>query len=222
MKPVQHPLMGLAAALVLLGAVFAWAGSSVLPSPATNPATSHATALPAANIQTDFTQIAKAATPAIVNIAASHNLPVGARERSGDLREQFRDFFGFPWGPGLPEGPHGKRGPGNPFDMPEFRGSGMGSGVIVSPNGYILTNNHVVEGAQEIRVTLPDNREFEARVIGRDPKTDLAVVKIDATDLPYLPWGDSTKLQVGEPVLAIGNPFGLNSTVTSGIVSALG
>jgi serine protease Do len=98
----------------------------------------------------------------------------------------------------------------------------MGSGVIVSPDGYIITNNHVVEGANELTVTLPDKRDFKGKVVGTDPKTDLAVVKIDASGLPHVRWGDSSKLQVGEYVLAVGNPFGLNSTVTLGIVSALG
>ena len=98
----------------------------------------------------------------------------------------------------------------------------MGSGVIVSPDGYIITNNHVVEGANELTITLPDKREFKGKVVGTDPKTDLAVVKVDASSLPHVRWGDSSKLQVGEYVLAIGNPFGLNSTVTLGIVSALG
>jgi serine protease Do len=94
--------------------------------------------------------------------------------------------------------------------------------VIVSPDGYVITNNHVVEGANELTVTLPDKREFKGKIVGTDPKTDLAVVKIDASGLPFVKWGDSSKLQVGEYVLAIGNPFGLNSTVTLGIVSALG
>ena len=98
----------------------------------------------------------------------------------------------------------------------------MGSGVIVSPDGYIITNNHVVDGTSELTVTLPDKREFKAKVVGTDPKTDLAVIKIDASNLPHVRWGDSSKLQVGEYVLAVGNPFGLNSTVTLGIVSALG
>jgi serine protease Do len=98
----------------------------------------------------------------------------------------------------------------------------MGSGVIISPDGYVITNNHVVDGAAELLVTLPDKREFKGKVVGADPKTDVAVVKIDAKDLPYVNWGDSSKLQVAEYVLAVGNPFGLNSTVTLGIVSALG
>lgn len=98
----------------------------------------------------------------------------------------------------------------------------MGSGVIIGKDGYIITSHHVIEGAAEIVVTLPDKREFKGRVLGTDAQTDLAVIKIEAQDLPSLKWGDSSKLQVGDYVLAIGNPFGLNSTVTLGIVSALG
>ncbi|OLC80839.1 MAG: serine protease, partial [Nitrospirae bacterium 13_1_40CM_3_62_11] len=88
--------------------------------------------------------------------------------------------------------------------------------------GHIITNNHVIDGARELTVTLPDKREFKGKVIGTDPKTDLALIKVEARELPYVAWGDSSKLQVGEYVLAVGNPFGLNSTVTLGIVSALG
>ena len=94
--------------------------------------------------------------------------------------------------------------------------------MIVSADGYILTNNHVIANAREVTVTLPDKREFTGTIVGTDPKTDLAVVKIDGTNLLSVPWGDASKLQVGEYVLAVGNPFGLSSTVTLGIVSALG
>jgi serine protease Do len=104
----------------------------------------------------------------------------------------------------------------------EFRQEGMGSGVIVSTDGYIVTNNHVVERADEIEVSLPDKRTFKAKVIGTDPKTDVAVIKIEARGLPILPWTDSGRLEVGELVLAVGNPFGLTQTVTMGIISAVG
>lgn len=104
----------------------------------------------------------------------------------------------------------------------EFRQEGMGSGVIVSTDGYIVTNNHVVENADEIEVSLPDKRIFKAKVIGTDPKTDVAVIKIEATGLPILPWMDSGRLEVGELVLAVGSPFGLTQTVTMGIISAVG
>jgi len=94
--------------------------------------------------------------------------------------------------------------------------------VIVSEDGYIVTNNHVIEKAQEIKVQLTNKRDYKAKLIGADPKTDLAVIKIEAAGLPALPWGDSTRLRVGEIVFAIGNPFGLNSTVTMGVISAVG
>ncbi len=103
---------------------------------------------------------------------------------------------------------------------PEQRQTGLGSGVILSADGYIVTNNHVVDGAERLEVTLNDNRSFNAKVIGTDPSTDLALIKIDATDLHVIPIGDSESLKVGEWVLAVGNPFGFTSTVTKGIVSA--
>jgi len=103
-----------------------------------------------------------------------------------------------------------------------LREEGLGSGVIVSPDGYILTNNHVVAGADELKVALPDDREFKAKVIGTDPKTDVAIIKIDAADLPTVVLADSDKLRVGDVVFAIGNPLNVGETVTMGIVSALG
>ena len=160
-----------------------------------------------------FTEVAKSVTPAVVNITTVATERIGD---SGGLRDRMEEFFG---SPGDPFGSRKFRGPMIPR---EPRRSGMGSGVIVTPDGYILTNNHVVDGAKELNVTLPDKREFKGKVVGADPKTDLAVVKIDGQNLPTVPWGDASKLQVGEYVLAVGNPFGLNSTVTLGIVSALG
>lgn len=99
---------------------------------------------------------------------------------------------------------------------------GLASGVIVSVDGYIVTNNHVVSNAEQIKVLLSDKREFKAKLIGADPKTEIAVIKIDANDLPIIVWSDSDKLQVGEFAIAVGNPFGLNQTVTMGIISAVG
>ena len=111
---------------------------------------------------------------------------------------------------------------GNRYDSRPREVSGYGSGVIISPDGYIITNNHVVEDAENIEVTLNDNRKFTAQVIGRDPSTDIALIKIKADNLAYIKYGDSEKLRVGEWVLAVGNPFDLTSTVTAGIVSAKG
>ena len=100
--------------------------------------------------------------------------------------------------------------------------AGRASGVIITSDGYALTNNHVVDGATAVSVRLADGREFDAKIAGRDPQTDLALLKIDATNLPVIPLGDSSALRVGEPVMAVGNPFGLEQTVTTGIVSATG
>ena len=160
--------------------------------------------------QGGFADIAKRVTPAVVNITVSKQAAV---PMSGMPFDPMKEFFGLPGNPGLP--PRHDQGP-----MPDLQGAG--SGVIVSTDGYVLTNNHVVEDAKQITVTLPDKREYQGTVVGLDPQTDLAVIKVEATDLPYVQWGDSSKLQVGEYVLAVGNPFGLNSTVTLGIVSALG
>jgi serine protease Do len=107
-------------------------------------------------------------------------------------------------------------------NMPAPKQHGLGSGVIVTKDGYLLTNNHVVDGADEVKVALSDGREFTAKVVGKDPKSDIAVLKIDASDLPAIELADSEKLEVGDVVLAVGNPFGVGQTVTSGIISATG
>ncbi|MDT3779617.1 DegQ family serine endoprotease [Nitrospira sp. MA-1] len=160
-----------------------------------------------------FADIAQAVTPAVVNITVRKKAPV---PMSGVPSDRMREFFGIPGMPEMPGMPKRRGGP----PVPEAQGAG--SGVIISSDGYVLTNDHVVDGANEITVTLPDKREFTGKVVGLDPQTDLAVVKVDATDLPFVPWGNSSSLRVGEYVLAVGNPFGLNSTVTMGIISALG
>ena len=114
-------------------------------------------------------------------------------------------------------------GPFHDFSLPKkWKERSLGSGVIVSPDGYIITNNHVVEKSDEIKITLPDRRTFKGNIVGADPKTDIAILKIDASNLPTLKWGDSDTLQVGEFVLAIGSPYGLSNTVTMGIISAVG
>jgi len=164
-----------------------------------------------------FVQVAEKVTPAVVNITSSKKIASGG-PAGGDLepffknhpsREFFDEFF--------------KRFKKDPrFDGGGRPPQGMGSGVIVSADGHILTNSHVVKDADEINVNLSDKRSFKAKVIGTDPESDIAVIKIDANGLPIAKLGDSSKLRVGEIVMAVGNPFGLNRTVTSGIVSATG
>jgi len=153
-------------------------------------------------------EVTAAVKPGIVNILTTRTVKVGGQDPFLD-DPFFKRFFGDQFG-------HQRQQP------KEQKSSGLGSGVIVSPDGYIITNSHVVKDADEIKVTLTDKREFVGKVIGSDLKTEIAVVKIDAKGLPIVPWGNSDKLQVGEVVLAVGNPFGLNQTVTMGIVSALG
>lgn len=156
-----------------------------------------------------FIKVAREAMASVVNISATKRTTMQGQQNPFFDDPFFRRFFGDEFE---------KR-----FQQPrERQEQGLGSGVIVSEDGYIVTNNHVVEQADELMVLLGDKRKFPAKLIGTDPKTDLAVIKIDASGLPVLPWGDSVNLQVGELVLAVGNPFGLNQTVTMGIISAVG
>ncbi|GAQ95196.1 serine protease Do [Thermodesulfovibrio aggregans] len=147
-----------------------------------------------------FAEIVKTVSPSVVNISTT---------RTVQNPPTLEDLFEF-----LP--PYGNS------QGKKWKETSMGSGVIVSPDGYILTNYHVIEQAEEIKVTLYDRRAFRASLVGADPKTDLAVIKIDAKDLPVASWGNSDNLQVGDFVLAIGNPYGLTHTVTMGIISATG
>ncbi|MHB1176839.1 MAG: Do family serine endopeptidase [Daejeonella sp.] len=151
----------------------------------------------------DFTEAAASVTPAVVHIKTTYNNPVASR--GGDqMQDMFEDFFG-----------GGRRRPQGPS-------MGSGSGVIISPDGYIVTNNHVVENADNINVILPDKRSLVAKVIGRDANTDLALIKIEGSGFPIVKLGNSDNVRVGEWVLAVGYPFALNTTVTAGIVSAKG
>ncbi|HWZ82286.1 MAG TPA: Do family serine endopeptidase [Terriglobales bacterium] len=154
--------------------------------------------------------LASRVTPAIVNVTVTSktNLKTDADEEGAPDMQQFGPF-GNPFG-----GQFGMR------QQPRVE-HGLGSGVIISPDGYIVTNNHVVDGATDVSVTMSDRRILPAKVVGTDALTDLAVIKVNATDLPSVPWGDSTKLHPGQTVLAFGNPFGFRFTVTRGIVSAL-
>ena len=168
----------------------------------------------------DFADLVERASPAVVNIRTTEKVMVqqqgGIPGMPEDQAEFFRRFFGVPI-PGLPNNP--KQAQPN-SGKPQEAERGVGSGFIIESNGLILTNAHVVEGATTIYVTLTDKREFKAKLLGMDKRTDVAVVKIEARDLPKLPLGDSSKVRVGEWVLAIGSPFGLENTVTAGIVSA--
>src|SRR5688572_30561441 len=150
-------------------------------------------------IPLDFTAIAAQVTPAVVHIKSTQDGRTQEQEQGAD---PFRDFFGPRYQPGPSQS--------------------SGSGVIINENGYIVTNNHVVQDAEVVEVTLSDNRTLKAEVIGTDPDTDLALIKINVEGLPHLSFVDSDKAKVGEWVLAVGNPFNLNSTVTAGIISAKG
>lgn len=161
----------------------------------------------------NFRAIVQQAGPAVVGVTVSGIHKADAEDMQDDPRipPQFRGFPGFPGFPGMP----GQGGGETPF-------RGQGSGFIVSSDGLILTNAHVVREAKEVMVKLSDRREFKAKVLGADPVTDVAVLRIDAKDLPTVRLGDAKQLQVGDPVLAIGSPFGFEETATQGIVSAKG
>jgi len=152
----------------------------------------------------DFTQAAAAVTPAVVYIRTTYSASQSGNGGQDQMEQMFGDMFGMR-----------RRQPSGPQRA-------SGSGVIISTDGYIVTNNHVVEKADKIEITTNDHRQFSAKVIGTDPNTDLALIKINATDLPIIKFGNSDEAKVGEWVLAVGNPFNLASTVTAGIVSAKG
>ncbi len=154
----------------------------------------------------DFVYAAQATTPTVVHIKST--MTRSSRSSQGDIPDIFRDFFGDDFGGG------GSRGPQS--------SEASGSGVVISADGYIVTNNHVVEGAQELEVTLSNKSKFRAKVVGADPSTDIAVIKIEGKNLPAITFGSSDAVKVGEWVVAVGNPFNLESTVTAGIISAKG
>ncbi len=203
-----------------------------------------ASAVPTVNLP-DFTTLVDKVGPSVVNIRTTSRVGSGSDLRGlppgldeGDMSEFFRRFFGIPM-PGQPPrggggggnnggGSQGDQGKGGSRNAPDDnqdnseQSSGVGSGFILSTDGYVMTNAHVVDDADTIYVTLTDKREFKARLVGVDERTDVAVVKISASNLPAITIGDSNKVRVGEWVLAIGSPFGLDNTVTAGIVSAKG
>ena len=184
------------AAVALMPAQTAWAQNRTLP---------------------DFTDLVEQVGPSVVNIRTSEKAKTAAA--GGGLDDQMQEFFrrfGIPVPPNVPRSPRPDRG-GQPD---ESQPRGVGSGFVLTNDGFIMTNAHVVEGADEVIVTLTDNREYKAKIIGADKRTDVAVVKIEATGLQAVKIGDINRLKVGEWVMAIGSPFGLENTVTAGIVSA--
>ena len=193
--------VGMAGAMVALGVNERFLKRETVAAPseaAAEPAPVRYVSLPATGsapvVAVDFTDAAERTVNAVVHVTTQTTV---------NVRDPFADFF---WGYRAPS--------------QQRQQQGAGSGVIISPDGYIITNNHVVEGADKIMVHLNDRRNFEARIVGRDPSTDLAVLKVEATDLATLEYGNSDEVRVGEWVLAVGNPMNLTSTVTAGIVSA--
>ncbi|MGN6580696.1 MAG: DegQ family serine endoprotease [Bordetella sp.] len=173
----------------------------------------------------DFTPIVEKTDPAVVNIRTTATVPIHGGAGGMDPSDLFRFFFGPDFqGPGGPQQPGpGRRKAPKSQPAPEERTvpQGVGSGFFISSDGYVLTNYHVIDAATDIYVTLTDGREFKAKVVGSDKQTDVALLKIDAKGMATLPIGDSDKIKKGQWVLAIGSPFGLDSTVTAGIISAI-
>ncbi len=202
--------------LALVLATSAATSAAVVPfisdaqAPATTPAPQLVAGLP------DFTRLVEQVGPAVVNVEAQ--ISGGPRNSAQvideeDIPEIFRRFFGpgFPGMPGTPDDPRGRP-----------RGTSLGTGFIISGDGYILTNHHVIDGADEVTVKLSDRRELTAKIVGSDPQTDVALLKVAANNLPALRIGDSDALKAGQWVVAIGSPFGLDHSVTAGVVSAVG
>lgn len=188
------PVMGLLVAVMLVG----------------YPLTASADSMSAIqDLDQAYVQIAQKVSPTVVRVSSTKVTSAGPEE---GMEPFLKEFPFFPFGEQMPK----------QFRHPREKQVLMGSGFIVSSDGLIVTNNHVVKDMQQITVTLPGKREYKAKLIGADPESDIALIKIDAKNLPAITWGDSSKIRVGEIVVAIGNPFGLSGTVTSGIVSATG
>ncbi len=209
MKYCEKPILGFEQfSAIILAVVFMAALSTSGSALAKEQVVSRESSQLLGKLSNALAEVAEVARPVVVNISTTTTIS----EEENPLGDMFNDpyfrhFFG---------------DQGNPGKTRKHKSSALGSGVIVSPDGYILTNDHVVKGADEIKVILFDKREFKGKVVGTDPRTDLAVIKINAKDLPTIKIGDSSKLKTGDIVLAVGNPFGLNQTITMGIVSAVG
>ncbi|MBI5925731.1 MAG: DegQ family serine endoprotease [Aquabacterium sp.] len=210
-----------AVALVLSSSLFPHASQAQQPAPIVAPAVQPAA--PQAPLLVkglpDFSELVERVGPSVVSIRTTQRIEEseeGDDEADAQMREFFRRFFGTP----MPGQTPRKNAPKKGGEHGEERPRGLGSGFIVSTDGYVMTNAHVVDGADEVYVNLTDKREFKAKVVGVDKRTDVAVLKIEASKLPAVAIGDVGKLRVGEWVMAIGTPFGLDNTVTAGIVSA--
>ncbi|HET9336881.1 MAG TPA: Do family serine endopeptidase [Sphingomicrobium sp.] len=210
-RPVRYAY-GVAMALLLGGTAFSVATGQAGAQVAQN---APSAIVPRAGAPTSFAELAAKLAPAVVNISTKQRVPV--RRQVDPFEEFFRRFGG--------QAPEGQT-PGQ--ENPATREAGsLGSGFIISPDGYIVTNNHLIQGVNgtgtvdSVTITLSDRREFPARIIGRDSASDLALLKIEGSNLPYVNWGNSAQARVGDWVVAIGNPYGLGGTVTAGIISAL-
>src|SRR5919107_4058732 len=209
---------GVAMALLLGGTAFSLTTGQAGAQVAQNaPGTSALAPRPGAPMS--FADMVAKLQPAVVNISTKQRVPVRTQ------RDPFEEFFRR-FDPTQPQGNNDNSGSGGAQPRTREAGS-LGSGFIISPDGYVVTNNHLIQGVNgtgtvdTVTVIPPDRREFPARIIGRDETSDLALLKIDGHNLPFVQWGDSTKARVGDWVIAIGNPYGLGGTVTAGIVSAI-
>ena len=210
---------GVAMALLLGGTAF----SLVTGQAGAQVAQNAPSAMPPHGAPQSFADLSARLQPAVVNISTKQRVPVRAQA------DPFEEFFRRFGGPAVPDrGPGGGSGGTTPDPQQRTREAGsLGSGFIVSPDGYVVTNNHLIQGVSgtgtvdSVTVTTTDRKEYTARIVGRDETSDLAVLKIEGRNLPYVQWGDSTKARVGDWVLAIGNPYGLGGSVTAGIISAL-
>ncbi|KRA52880.1 peptidase S1 [Pseudoxanthomonas sp. Root65] len=210
---VRHPLLAL---LMLTTPLAACAQQADAPAPVASavPAVAQSTAPQLVTGLPDFTQLVEQVGPGVVNVEATVGSRRSAQAQTGEeveIPEIFRRMLP----PGFQMPGHGQQGP-------QRRGTSMGSGFIISADGYVLTNHHVVDGADEVKVTLPDRRELTAKVVGSDQQYDVALLKVDAKGLPTVRIGNSTTLKPGQWVVAIGSPLGLDHSVTAGIVSAVG
>lgn len=216
-RPLRSPLgslflLGTIAVALPVACTAQQSATPIAPPPAAVPAPSLVSGLP------DFTGLVQRVGPAVVNIQAEVAPRRSARGMPDEeqIPEIFRRFFGdempFPGGPGGPGGPRAPRG----------GGTSLGSGFLISADGYVMTNHHVVDGADSVTVTLSDRREFKAKVIGSDEQSDVALLKIDAKSVPFLRMAPANATKAGQWVIAIGSPFGLDHSVTAGIVSAVG